>query len=60
MAWKLYYPKHKNNNMKSRILKAVVAVVAPLVIEFVIKKIAEKFDEKPAEDKKRVPVQNWE
>ncbi|NML56355.1 hypothetical protein [Chryseobacterium cheonjiense] len=46
--------------MKSRILKAVVAVVAPLVIEFVIKKIAEKFDEKPAEDKRRVPVQNWE
>ncbi|WP_164462414.1 MULTISPECIES: hypothetical protein [Chryseobacterium] len=46
--------------MKSRILKAVVAVVAPLVIEFIIKKIAEKFDEKPAEDKKPVPVQNWE
>ncbi len=46
--------------MKSRILKAVVAVVAPLVIEFIIKKIAEKFDEKPAEDKKAVPVQNWE
>jgi|UPI0005559F8A hypothetical protein len=60
MAWKLYYPKYKNNNMKSRILKAVVAVVAPLVIEFIIKKIAEKFDEKPAEDKKPIPVQNWE
>jgi len=58
MAWKLYYPKYKNTIMKSRILKAVVAVVAPLVIEFIIKKIAEKFDEKPSEDKKQLPVQN--
>ena len=46
--------------MKSRILKAVIAVIAPLVIEFIIKKIAEKFDEKPAADKKQIPVHNWE
>jgi hypothetical protein len=28
--------------MKSRIFKAVLAVVAPLVIEFIVKKISEK------------------
>jgi hypothetical protein len=46
--------------MKSRILKAAVAVIAPLVIEFIIKKITEKFDKKPAADKKQIPVNNWE
>ncbi|SIQ88534.1 hypothetical protein SAMN05880574_13035 [Chryseobacterium sp. RU37D] len=46
--------------MKSRILKAVVAIVAPLVIEFIVKKISEKLDKKPAEDKKNIPVANLE
>lgn len=43
--------------MKSRILKAVLAIVAPLVIEFVIKKISEKLEGKPQEgDKKQLPA----
>jgi hypothetical protein len=46
--------------MKSRILKTVLAIVAPLVIEFIVKKISEKLNKKPAEDKKHIPVQNWE
>lgn len=32
--------------MKSRILRTVVALVAPLVIEFIVKKISEKLDQK--------------
>ena len=44
----------KINIMRSRILKAVVAMVAPLVIEFIVKKISEKIDQKsqPKEPKK--------
>lgn len=43
--------------MRSRILKAVVAIVAPLVIEYVVKKIAEKLDSKQAEgEQKRLPA----
>lgn len=43
--------------MKSRILKAVVALVAPLVIEFVVKKIAEKLEGKQQEgEKKQLPA----
>ncbi|UZT97564.1 hypothetical protein ODZ84_20680 [Chryseobacterium fluminis] len=37
--------------MKSRILKAVVALVAPLVIEFVVRKISEQLDKKVDGDK---------
>jgi hypothetical protein len=32
--------------MKSRILRTVVALVTPLVIEFIVKKISEKLDQK--------------
>ncbi len=46
--------------MKSRILKTLIAIAAPLVIEFVVKKISERLNKKPAEDKKNIPVQNWE
>lgn len=49
--------KYKINNMKSRILKAVVAIVAPLVIEFIVKKISEKLDKKE-EEKKQLPASN--
>jgi hypothetical protein len=43
------------NIMKSRILKTLIAVLAPLVIEFVIKKISEKLEKK--DDKKQIPAQ---
>ncbi len=47
----------KINVMKSRILKAVVAIVAPLVIEFIVKKISEKIDKKQQEkDTKELPA----
>ncbi|SEW32955.1 hypothetical protein SAMN05421841_2350 [Chryseobacterium wanjuense] len=42
--------------MKSRILKTLLAIVAPLVIEFIVKKISEKMNKKPTEDKKQIPV----
>ncbi|WP_262904166.1 hypothetical protein [Chryseobacterium tagetis] len=43
--------------MKSRIFKAVLAVVAPLVIEFIVKKISEKLDKKPQEaEPKKLPA----
>lgn len=43
--------------MKSRILKTVIALVAPLVIEFVIKKISEKLEGKSQEgEKKQLPA----
>ncbi|WP_210149810.1 hypothetical protein [Chryseobacterium scophthalmum] len=42
--------------MKSRILKAVVALVVPIVIEFIIKKVTEKLDKnKKAKDVKSIP-----
>lgn len=34
--------------MKSRILKAALALVVPIVIEFITKKISEKIDQKTA------------
>ncbi|MFC3158679.1 hypothetical protein SAMN05443633_12045 [Chryseobacterium arachidis] len=43
--------------MKSRILKAVIAIVAPLVIEYVVKKISEKIDKKQqAAEPKQLPA----
>ncbi|MCD0477550.1 MULTISPECIES: hypothetical protein [Chryseobacterium] len=42
--------------MKSRILKAVVALVVPIVIDFIIKKVTEKLDKnKEAKDVKSIP-----
>ncbi|MDQ1095401.1 MULTISPECIES: hypothetical protein [Chryseobacterium] len=43
--------------MRSRILKAAVAIVAPIVIEYIVKKISEKLDKKQ-EERKAIPVQN--
>lgn len=37
--------------MRSRIFKAIIAIVAPLVIEYVIKKVSEKLDKKESGDK---------
>ncbi|WBV60311.1 hypothetical protein PFY12_14895 [Chryseobacterium camelliae] len=43
--------------MKSRIFKAVLAIVAPLVIEFIVKKISEKLDKKSqGEEPKKLPA----
>lgn len=43
--------------MKSRIFKAVLAFVAPLVIEFIVKKISEKLDKKSQEaEPKKLPA----
>ncbi|SIQ60034.1 MULTISPECIES: hypothetical protein [Chryseobacterium] len=36
--------------MKSRIFKALIAIIAPLAIEYIVKKISEKIDKKQ-EDK---------
>ena len=36
--------------MKSRIFKALIAIIAPLEIEYIVKKISEKIDKKQ-EDK---------
>lgn len=41
--------------MKSRILKTLIAVLAPLVIEFVVKKLTEKLNKKE-EGKKQLPA----
>ncbi|WP_294276349.1 hypothetical protein [uncultured Chryseobacterium sp.] len=43
--------------MRSRILKAAVAIVAPIVIEYIVKKISEKLDKKQ-EDARQIPVQS--
>ncbi|MET3037395.1 hypothetical protein ABXT08_14895 [Chryseobacterium sp. NRRL B-14859] len=32
--------------MKSRIFKALIAIIAPLAIEYIVKKISEKIDKK--------------
>ncbi|MDR6131059.1 hypothetical protein [Chryseobacterium sp. SORGH_AS_1175] len=40
--------------MRSRILKAAVAIVAPIVIEYIVKKISEKLDKKQ-EERKAIP-----
>lgn len=34
--------------MKSRILKAALALVVPIVVEFIIKKVSEKIDQRSA------------
>ncbi|MFZ4927590.1 hypothetical protein [Chryseobacterium sp. Mn2064] len=38
--------------MKSRIFKALVAILAPLVIEYVVKKISEKLDKQDDQSEK--------
>ncbi|MGH1516023.1 hypothetical protein [Chryseobacterium sp. JK1] len=38
--------------MKSRIFKALVAILAPLVIEYVVKKISEKLDKQDDQNEK--------
>jgi hypothetical protein len=35
--------------MKSRIFKALIAIIAPLAIEYIVKKISEKIDKKQEE-----------
>ncbi|WP_370897156.1 hypothetical protein [Chryseobacterium gossypii] len=45
--------------MKSRIFKALIAIIAPIAIEYVVKKISEKLNKKQ-EDRKQIPVENWE
>ncbi|BAP30530.1 uncharacterized protein CHSO_1493 [Chryseobacterium sp. StRB126] len=32
--------------MKSRIFKALIAIIAPIAIEYIVKKISEKLDKK--------------
>lgn len=42
--------------MRSRILKAVVALVVPIVIDFIIKKVTEKLDKtKEEKDVRSIP-----
>ncbi|WP_262483722.1 hypothetical protein [Chryseobacterium sp. BLS98] len=41
--------------MKSRIFKALIAIIAPIAIEYIVKKISEKLDKK--EDKGKEPKQ---
>ena len=59
MAWKLYYPNYKSHIMKSRIFKALIAIIAPLAIEYVVRRISEKLDKKQKQDK-QIPVANLE
>ncbi|PIF44825.1 hypothetical protein CLU96_1820 [Chryseobacterium sp. 52] len=42
--------------MKSRIFKALIAIIAPIVIEYIVKKISEKLDKKE-QDKGKGPKQ---
>ncbi len=35
--------------MKSRIFKALIAIIAPIAIEYIVKKISEKLDKKREE-----------
>ncbi|MBP1165193.1 MULTISPECIES: hypothetical protein [Chryseobacterium] len=35
--------------MKSRIFKALIAIIAPIAIEYIVKKISEKLDKKQEE-----------
>ncbi|MGG5210244.1 hypothetical protein ACQWU4_15075 [Chryseobacterium sp. MIQD13] len=41
--------------MKSRIFKALIAIIAPIAIEYIVKKVSEKLDKK--EDKGNGPKQ---
>lgn len=42
--------------MKSRIFKALIAIIAPIAIEYVVKKISEKLDKK-VDQKEKEPKQ---
>ncbi|MFN1217723.1 hypothetical protein ACKW6Q_12220 [Chryseobacterium kwangjuense] len=42
--------------MKSRIFKALIAIIAPIAIEYIVKKISEKLDKKQ-QDKGQGPKQ---
>lgn len=60
MAWKLhrhnkkYHISHNNTIqiMKSRIFKALIAIIAPIAIEYIVKKISEKLDKKEDQTEK--------
>lgn len=53
MAWKLYL-FFKIDIMKSRIFKALLAIVVPIAIDFIVKKVSEKLNEK--KDEKQLPA----
>ncbi|MCW1963030.1 hypothetical protein [Chryseobacterium viscerum] len=38
--------------MKSRIFKALIAILAPIAIEYIVKKISEKLDKKEDQNEK--------
>lgn len=38
--------------MKSRIFKALIAIIAPIAIEYIVKKISEKLDKKEDQNEK--------
>jgi hypothetical protein len=38
--------------MKSRIFKALIAIIAPIAIEYIVKKISEKLDKKDDQKEK--------
>ncbi|MGE8432139.1 hypothetical protein SAMN05421768_104128 [Chryseobacterium joostei] len=38
--------------MKSRIFKALIAIIAPIAIEYIVKKISEKLDKKVDQEPK--------
>ncbi|GEN65451.1 MULTISPECIES: hypothetical protein [Chryseobacterium] len=42
--------------MKSRIFKALIAIIAPIAIEYIVKKISEKLDKKD-DQKEKEPKQ---
>ncbi|MGU3373809.1 hypothetical protein [Chryseobacterium sp. M5A1_1a] len=42
--------------MKSRIFKALIAIIAPIAIEYIVKKISEKLDKK-VDQKEEKPKQ---
>ncbi|MDN3694195.1 hypothetical protein QWZ06_18885 [Chryseobacterium tructae] len=42
--------------MKSRIFKALIAIIAPIAIEYIVKKISEKLDKK-VDQKENEPKQ---
>lgn len=48
--------KYKVTLMKSRIFKALIAIIAPIAIEYIVKKISEKLDKKD-DQKEKEPKQ---
>ncbi len=46
----------QNHTMKSRIFKAIIAIIAPIAIEYIVKKISEKLDKKE-DQKEKEPKQ---